>query len=400
MSNLNELLVDYIYDPENPFLNFQLGNIYFDMGQTASAVSYYLRTAERSDNEDLMYACLLRAGVCFDIQGCRKKSVRGLFQSAISLNPIRPEGYFLLSRFLERSEEYNESYLIASIGEKVSLDNMDSLPVSVDYPGRWGITFEKAVSAWWCGLCDESCDLFYYLRDECELDEIHRNSVNDNINKLFLNRKPRVNKSEENNSKNLYHINIDKQKSTSWIVDNFYDDPYKVRDFALKQNYIEGGIGRGFIGRRTEEQFLFPNLKCRFESIMDKKITKWKEYGMNGRFQIAWSGEQLVYHCDRQQWGAMLYLTPDAPYQCGTTLYAHKKTRARNYYEDGWDASWKDIPGDPHLDGTSFEPVDVLGNVFNRLVIFDASNIHSASEYFGTVSENARLWQMFFFDCG
>jgi len=55
-------------------------------------------------------------------------------------------------------------------------------------------------------------------------------------------------------------------------------------------------------------------------------------------------------------------------------------------------------PGDPHLDGTSFEPVDVLGNVYNRLVIFDASCIHSASQYFGTVMENSRLWQMFFFD--
>ncbi len=45
-----------------------------------------------------------------------------------------------------------------------------------------------------------------------------------------------------------------------------------------------------------------------------------------------------------------------------------------------------------------FEPVDVLGNVYNRLVIFDASAIHSASQYFGTIKENARLWQMFFFD--
>jgi len=94
----------------------------------------------------------------------------------------------------------------------------------------------------------------------------------------------------------------------------------------------------------------------------------------------------------------MIYLTPNAPFSCGTTLLAHKKTRARNYYEDGWDASWKDVPGDPHLDGTDFEPVDVIGNVYNRLAIFDASSIHSASEYFGTIDENARLWHMFFFD--
>jgi hypothetical protein len=196
---------------------------------------------------------------------------------------------------------------------------------------------------------------------------------------------------------NMFNINTNSQ-STSWIVDNFYESPDEVREFALNQEYVEGGFGRGFIGRRTEQQFLFPGLKERFEEIMGKEITEWESHGMNGRFQVAWAGEPLVYHCDSQKWGGMLYLTPEAPYSCGTTLYAHKKTRARNYYEEGWDAAWKDVPGDSHLDGTPWEPVDVLGNVYNRLVIFDASCIHSASQYFGTVMENARLFHMFFFD--
>jgi hypothetical protein len=193
------------------------------------------------------------------------------------------------------------------------------------------------------------------------------------------------------------HIN-NQHRSTSWIVDNFYENPDSIREFALEQDYLEGGLGRGFIGRRTEQQFLFSGLREKFEDIMGRKITKWEEHGMNGRFQISWSGEPLVYHCDSQKWGGMLYLTPGAPYQCGTTLYAHKQTRARTYHDEGWNASWENVPGDCHLDGTPFEPVDVLGNVYNRLVIFDASAIHSASQYFGTVKENARLWQMFFFD--
>lgn len=192
-------------------------------------------------------------------------------------------------------------------------------------------------------------------------------------------------------------------KNTLWVIDNFYETPDNVREFALQQEYIEGGFGRGFIGRRTTQSFLFDGLKEKFEEIMGKKITGWssdqnyEKYGMNGRFQIAWAGEPLVYHCDNQRWGGMLFLTPNAPYQCGTTLYAHKQTRARTYYDPGWDASWKN-PDDSHLDGTPFEPVDVVGNVYNRLVIFDASTIHSASEYFGKSKETGRLWQMFFFD--
>lgn len=190
------------------------------------------------------------------------------------------------------------------------------------------------------------------------------------------------------------------QQSSVWIVDNFYKDPHAVREFALKQDYHIGGLGRGYIGNRTHQQFLFPGLKERFESIMGKKITAWQEHGMNGRFQWCVSGQPQVWHCDSQMWGGMLYLTPDAPYAYGTTMYANKKTRARNYRQAGWDVSWVEDGGDasPHLDGQDFEPVDVLGNVFNRLVIFDAANIHSSSGYFGTKKDNCRLWQMFFFD--
>jgi tetratricopeptide (TPR) repeat protein len=202
---------------------------------------------------------------------------------------------------------------------------------------------------------------------------------------------------KEKKTMNFYNINS-RAIRTSWVVDSFYSDPDRVRKFALEQEYLEGGLGKGFIGRRTHQQFLFPGLKEKFQDIMGMKVTNWESHGMNGRFQVAWSGEPLVYHCDSQKWGGMLYLSPGAPFQCGTTLYANKKTRARTYYDQGWDVAWKDVPGDPHLDGTPFEPVDVLGNVYNRLVIFDASCIHSASQYFGTVSTNSRLWQMFFFD--
>ena len=180
-------------------------------------------------------------------------------------------------------------------------------------------------------------------------------------------------------------------------VDNFFEDPDAVREFALNQDYHTGGIGRGYIGSRTWQQFLFPGLKERFESIMGKKITLWHEHGMNGRFQWGLAGQPQVWHCDSQKWGGMIYLTPNAPFEYGTTMYANKKTRARTYRENGWDASWSE-PGDCHLDGQDFEPVDVFGNVYNRLIIFDAACIHSSAGYFGTVKEKCRLWQMFFFD--
>ena len=59
MVDLNTQLVRFIDDPENPDVNLWLAKHYHSIGQTASAISYYVRTAERTEDKTLMYACLL-----------------------------------------------------------------------------------------------------------------------------------------------------------------------------------------------------------------------------------------------------------------------------------------------------------------------------------------------------
>jgi FkbM family methyltransferase len=183
--DLQELLNKFIQNPDNWETNFYLGIYYDDIGQTASAVSYYLRTAERSDVKLIKYQCLLRSGLCFSKQGCRNTTVKGLFQHALTIAPERPEGYFLLSRFYERENNHHDAYLIASIGEKVAEKEIDSLLLNVEYPGFYGILFEKAVSSWWVGLCDESRNILEDLYANYELDEIHKQAVKNNLNKLY-----------------------------------------------------------------------------------------------------------------------------------------------------------------------------------------------------------------------
>jgi hypothetical protein len=182
----------------------------------------------------------------------------------------------------------------------------------------------------------------------------------------------------------------------SFIVDNFYADPMAIREFAQRQEYVQGGLGRGFIGRRTVKQFLFPGIKESFESIMQKKITAWDEHGMNGRFQLNIGGEQLVYHCDSQKYAAMIYLTPNAPPSCGTSTFMHKKSRV--YHNSDPRINEVFDGAKTTMDGTIHDRVDSFGNIFNRLVIFDAGCIHAASDYFGADMEDGRLWHMFFFD--
>lgn len=189
-------------------------------------------------------------------------------------------------------------------------------------------------------------------------------------------------------------------KKRAFIVDDFYKDPYAVRDLALQQEFYDD---EGYIGKRTRDQFDFPGLKHAFEEILGKRITHWcSDHGMNARFQINWAGQRLVYHSDAQRWGGMIYLTPDAPVSCGTSTWQHRKTKYHSMdmvdYANGEtealvydERTW--------VDRTPYEECDRFGNIFNRLVLFDGRYIHSASDYFGPEDKHeCRLWHMFFFD--
>jgi hypothetical protein len=183
-----------------------------------------------------------------------------------------------------------------------------------------------------------------------------------------------------------------KQQIPSFVVvDNVYDDPDAVREFALKQTFQYHPDYHK--GQRTNEVFRFPGLKEMFENALGRKIKNWEKYGTNGCFQSCVAGDQLVYHYDIQQYAGIIFLTKDAPPQTGTTFYRSRHTKTMK------------LNGDSHiifkngfLDSTEFDVVDVVGNVYNRLVLFDARMIHAASNYFGNSVQNGRLFQLFFFD--
>jgi hypothetical protein len=107
-----------------------------------------------------------------------------------------------------------------------------------------------------------------------------------------------------------------------------------------------------------------------------------------------------VFHCDTQKWAGVIYLTPDAPPQAGTSFYRHKETKKRHSSEINWERGegLKVFNQHTFLDASPYERVDMVGNVFNRLVIFDGNLIHSGHDYFGWDIASSRLFQIFFFD--
>jgi len=605
---LENKLQNYINQTEDPIANYELGLEYENIGQLASAISFYLRSAERTNDISMQYHLLLRMAICFQTLGERIHTELTLIQKALALCPRRPEAYFLASKLYERKKEWQESYTYAELGLEFADFNLPILDIKNSYIGKNSMMFQKGLTSWYIGLFSQSQEIMANLKYEADLDEEHLTVVETNLSftgypdthttyksdmkgnfryqfpgidlidtnfsqsyqDMFVlmatNGKtsgtyleigsddPYINsntallenkfnwqglsidiKEEQvikfrdhrknyvycadartinyvdllslsNFPKEIDYLQVDceppevtfeilqkipfdqykfavitfehdaykgdfsirdqsreflkskgyellvgdvafsrkysyedwwihpdlinhdirkilktvnddaifcqdymfskknsmiqynpNQRKGFWVVDNFYTDPDAIREFALNQEYHQGGLGRGYIGRRTFEQFLFPGLKEEFERIMGEKITVWEEYGMNGRFQYSMEGEPLVYHCDDQKWAAMIYLTPNAPLETGTGSFALKGTKVFHNSQEGIMAAFRG-DGAQNLDKTLFEPVDSIGNVYNRLVIFNAGYLHAALGYFGYKPENARLWQMFFFD--
>lgn len=178
-------VVAYALDTENPQRNYELARWYHTQKQTASAITYYLRAADRTDDTLLAYECLLHMASCFNDQKNRNYTVKGLYQHAINLLPKRPEAYFLYARYDEWNKMYADGYTTANLGLTFCDFNLESLS-NVGYLGKYGLIFEKAVCSYWWGKSKECRELFLELKNNHgdEMDETHRISVGDNLMRL------------------------------------------------------------------------------------------------------------------------------------------------------------------------------------------------------------------------
>jgi GR25 family glycosyltransferase involved in LPS biosynthesis len=184
VNDIEKLLTDYSLDTENPDCNFNMGMWYWNQEHTAPALAYFLRCAERADNDLLAYEALVYGHFCYEKQGTRDATARTLLQHALCLLPERPEAYFLLARFHEKRQQWQDAYIYASQGIIFSSRDVDPLRTSCEYPGEYGLYFEKAVSSYWWGKGKETRQLFQYIKNNYKLDQIHYDAVQSNLMQL------------------------------------------------------------------------------------------------------------------------------------------------------------------------------------------------------------------------
>lgn len=185
------------------------------------------------------------------------------------------------------------------------------------------------------------------------------------------------------------------------IVDDFLAAPDHARHRALDLAYVR----KRSKGLRSTKRYNHPEFIPVFEDLLKIKIKDWHSE-VNGCYQYCVSDDPVVFHCDLQDYAGAIYLTPDAPIEAGTRLLRSKKFGLR--HEPTAADAREHGRIDPermraevfpnHFDPTLWETVDQIGNVYNRLALWPGKHFHAASCYFGSNINDARLFQVFFFN--
>jgi hypothetical protein len=172
------------------------------------------------------------------------------------------------------------------------------------------------------------------------------------------------------------------------IIEDFYTSPDTVRSYALQQEFNVTG---NFPGVRSKP-YLSNDVKAAIDVNMQFAggVTNWLEdSGYTGSFQLATATDRTWIHTDyNNMWAGVIYLTPDAPHTAGTALYRHKETGEHR-------KTTTDYEG---YDYTKWDKFDVIGNKYNRLIIYRGDLFHASLDYFGNNPNNCRLFQTFFFN--
>lgn len=187
------------------------------------------------------------------------------------------------------------------------------------------------------------------------------------------------------------------------VRDDFYANPSRVHELAEHAEYYEPEDAVGFRSRTIYHE---PGVKQKLQQMLGIKIIHWGEVPErdNGVFYRTFSDEIPGIHYDEpyNDVTVLVYLTPNLPADCGTSLWRHKKTglcdpptandarrlklglrqlRFTLAAESKKRSKWREI--------------DRIGYKFNRMVAYPSGAYHSATKHYGNPTKNGRLFQAF-----
>lgn len=195
------------------------------------------------------------------------------------------------------------------------------------------------------------------------------------------------------------------------IIENFYENPDAVRTFALSQKYqFRRDIKNAtyvFPGCRTKDlslinKPLYDNACKKIVAAFHNDEHDYMRWAMTTSFQsVGAEFERGVIHTDHNTiFAAVLYLTPDAPLNSGTSLFRPNKHFDADKYELALQENDKRFKAGKIAMDTSyhsmFDEIVRVNNVYNTLILYEGRHYHAANQFFGEALKDSRLAQVFF----
>jgi hypothetical protein len=200
---------------------------------------------------------------------------------------------------------------------------------------------------------------------------------------------------------------------TVMIFDNFLPMPSIVRHWAVNQKYYDCkqfaqkySKHNDWPGKRSEHVM---ELESEYADIVLNRIAAMaaRYYDLTNisiisHFQLTTKddGDSWVHQDNNTALAGVLYLNPNPPENSGTTIYHCKDVNRWNSYMstgEGYN-TLKTINRVENINlyDELFTPIDNIGNVFNRLILYPGDAFHKSNDYFGNSVEDGRLVQVFF----
>jgi hypothetical protein len=204
------------------------------------------------------------------------------------------------------------------------------------------------------------------------------------------------------------------------IVDNFLEDPDRVREMALSMEYLPNTHGT-YPGVRTDSlhlvnKNLFDYLSNRFFSVLFDFNKTQVSWNISIGFQKINSFSENKMDCRNQGWihndgdetflAGILYLNPNAELYTGTSMCKPVNEQnfdgdvLKNYSETKVTYYKNNIEPDNYEkviqeNNSLFVDTINVSNIYNRLIMFDSDSYHRANN-FHSYDKEPRLTCCFF----
>ena len=174
------------------------------------------------------------------------------------------------------------------------------------------------------------------------------------------------------------------------VIDDFYDEPYKVRDAALKFPYQDRSEESNYPGVNSLSEIEIQGLNDYVSHLVHEPLKGTPRSG-HCRFRIAMAGDdEKAEYC-----------------RGGTEFYRHKEFGSDHaplfdkdvtqYGENSCALFTKKIIRRDSNDPSKWEHIMTIPMRFNRCILFRPWFWHTSGPSFGDSLESARLVQLLFF---